>query len=94
MAKKEVSTAGANLGVEENKKAIAKNKKQQKKAAKQPRKSKVKETVSELKKVTWPSFGTVVKNTGMVLAVIVIIGLVVLGFDSLLSWLISLILGM
>lgn len=32
---------------------------------------KIKEVFSELKKVTWPSFGKVVKSTGAVLAVIV-----------------------
>lgn len=32
----------------------------------------VKETGSELKKVTWPSFSTVVKNTGIVLAFVAI----------------------
>lgn len=32
---------------------------------------KIKEVFSELKKVTWPSFGKVVRSTGAVLAVIV-----------------------
>lgn len=32
---------------------------------------KVKEVFSELKKVTWPSFGKVVKSTGAVLAVVI-----------------------
>ena len=91
MAKKEISNA-KDLGVEENKKAMAKNKKA-KKAEKQPKRSRAKETVSELKKVTWPSFGTVVKNTGMVLAVVLIFGLVVFGIDSLLSWIIKLIMN-
>lgn len=31
---------------------------------------KLKEVFSELKKVTWPSFGKVVKSTGAVLAVV------------------------
>ena len=31
---------------------------------------KIKEVFSELKKVTWPSFGKVVKSTGAVLAVV------------------------
>jgi preprotein translocase subunit SecE len=50
---------------------------------------KFKEVFSELKKVTWPSFGKIVKTTGVVLAVVlfflVIIGLVDFG----LSWLIG-----
>ena len=32
---------------------------------------KIKEVFSELKKVTWPSFGMVVKATGVVIAVVV-----------------------
>ncbi len=33
---------------------------------------KIKEVFSELKKVTWPSFGKVVKSTGIVISVVVI----------------------
>lgn len=86
MAKKEV--ASKELGVEKNKQALAKNKKDNKKA-KAPKKSKTKETISELKKVSWPSFKTVLKNTGMVLAVVLIFGLIVFGIDSLIIWLLS-----
>ena len=32
---------------------------------------KIKEVFSELKKVTWPSFGKVIKSTGAVLAVVI-----------------------
>lgn len=39
---------------------------------------KLKEVFSELKKVTWPTFGKVVKATGVVIAVVVIF-LVVFG---------------
>lgn len=45
---------------------------------------KVKATVSELKKVTWPSFGKVVKSTVVVLSVTAAFLLVVLGIDQLL----------
>ena len=72
------------LGVETNKKALAKNKKDTKKAN-QPKRSKTKETVSELKKVSWPSFGTVVKKTGVVLTVVVIFTIVLFGFDFVLG---------
>lgn len=41
----------------------------------------VRETWSELKKVTWPSFGTVVKSTGVVLLVVAIFLVVLLAFD-------------
>ncbi|MCH5161782.1 MAG: preprotein translocase subunit SecE [Clostridiales bacterium] len=44
-----------------------------------------KDFFSELKKVTWPSFGKVVKQTGVVLLVTVIFLLVLMAFDSLLG---------
>ena len=73
--------------------AKQKNKKKQKKvnANKEPRRSKTKETVSELKKVSWPTFGKTMKQTGMVISVVVVFMLVILGIDSLLSWLLKLI---
>ncbi len=45
---------------------------------------KVKATVSELKKVTWPTFPKVVKQTIVVLSVTFIFLLVVIGIDQLL----------
>ncbi len=51
----------------------------------------VKETTSELKKVNWPTFKTVVKKTGVVLAVVLIAGLILLGIDYLLGLLFNLI---
>ena len=47
--------------------------------------------ISELKKVTWPSFGTVVKQTGVVLVVVLIFLVVVTGIDSGLNALMGLI---
>lgn len=44
-----------------------------------------KETFSELKKVTWPTFLTVVKQTGVVLLVTLIFLLVLIGIDQGLS---------
>ena len=44
-------------------------------------KEKFKGMWSELKKVTWPSFGKVVKNTGIVLVVVLIFGVVIAGID-------------
>ena len=41
-----------------------------------------KETFSELKKVTWPTFLTVVKQTGVVLLVTLIFLLVLIGIDQ------------
>ena len=70
----------------------SKQTKTQKKAKPEKQKrSRVKETVSELKKVSWPSFGKACKQTGTVLAVVAVFLLVVLGIDSLLTWIINLI---
>ncbi len=51
---------------------------------------KARETVSELKKVAWPSFGEVCKKTGVVLSVVIIFGLVLFGLDTLLGYLFGL----
>lgn len=75
------------------KKASKKEKKQKPvktKVSKEPKRSKFKEIFSELKKVSWPSFGKTMKNTGMVLSIVLIFGVVVLGFDTLISWLFGL----
>lgn len=50
----------------------------------------VKETGNELKKVTWPSFKEVVKQTGIVLVFVLVFGVVLFGIDRLCSWLTSL----
>ena len=82
----------------ENKKAIKakeepkkvekpKKKKKEKKQSKMAKR--LKETSSELKKVTWPKFGTVLKQTGVVLAVTAAFLLVVFGIDRLCSWLVG-----
>ncbi len=74
----------------DNKQDKQKDKKKSK--VKKPSKTakRIKETTSELKKVTWPSFGTVVKKTGVVLAVVLIFAIVLFGIDRLLSWLFEL----
>ncbi|MFQ6773237.1 MAG: preprotein translocase subunit SecE [Clostridia bacterium] len=76
-------------------KTKVKPKKEKKQKDKKPSKigTKLKETKSELKKVTWPTFGQVVKRTGVVLAVVIIFTLVVFGIDSLLGWLYRLLLS-
>lgn len=68
-----------------------KKKGKNKKANEQPKRSRTKETFAELKKVSWPTFGKTMKQTGMVISVVFIFMLVTLGFDSLLSWLLKLI---
>lgn len=45
---------------------------------------------SELKKISWPTFRKVLKQTGVVLAVVVFFLVVIFGFDLLLSWLLKL----
>lgn len=67
-----------------------KNKKDKKPKEKGKFKRKTRETISELKKVTWPSFGEVCKKTGIVLAVVVVFGLVLFGLDALLGYLFGL----
>ena len=42
---------------------------------------KIKEIFSELKKVSWPTVGKVIKQTGVVLAVVVIFLIVITAFD-------------
>ena len=48
---------------------------------------KIKGTYNELKKVSWPSFGRVVKQTGVVLAFVISFVVILLGFNSLFGWL-------
>ena len=47
--------------------------------------AKCKETFSEIKKVTWPSFLTVLETTGLVLVVVAAFLLIVGGVDALLG---------
>ena len=78
---------------EKSKEVKAKADKAKKKKAKDKKPNKVakslKETSSELKKVTWPKFGTVIKQTGVVLLVTALFLLVVFGIDRLCSWLVG-----
>ncbi len=70
----------------------AEQKAKQKKAKNEkPKRHRIKETISELKKVSWPSFGKACKQTGAVLVVVLVFMLVILGVDSLISWIINLI---
>lgn len=59
--------------------------KKTKKVKKEKRQSKLgkklKETGAELKKVTWPTFPKVLKQTGIVLGVVIFFGLVLFAFD-------------
>lgn len=68
-----------------SKKAVQKN------GQKQQRPNKGKEVVGELKKVTWPTFGTVVKNTLLVIGIVVLITIGLFAIDRVFSWLYQLI---
>ena len=68
---------------EKNNKDSKKDKK--KKKEKSNKSNKAKEMASELKKVTWPSFTTVLTKTGVVLAVVLFFFAVLFGIDYLLS---------
>ncbi|MBQ9791651.1 MAG: preprotein translocase subunit SecE, partial [Clostridia bacterium] len=57
------------------------------KKEKKSAKKKMSEIFSELKKVSWPSFGTVVKSTCVVIAVVVICTAFLFGVDKLFSYL-------
>ncbi len=52
--------------------------------------AKIKETFSELKRVTWPKFGTALKTTGLVLVIVTAFLLVVTGADWVLGKLMGL----
>ena len=67
-----------------------KNLKKEKKEKKPGLFKKLKEAWSELKKVTWPTFGTVVKKTLVVIFVTVIFTVVLFGMDYLLGLLYNL----
>ncbi len=54
---------------------------------------KLKETFSELKRVTWPTFPKVVKSTCVVLVVVVVFLLVVTGINQLFQYLLGLLTG-
>ncbi len=76
----------------------AKQTSQPKKVKKEPRKRKslgkiFKEVVSELKKVSWASFPKVVKQTGVVITVVVVFTLILFGIDRLLSLLYTLLIN-
>jgi len=51
---------------------------------------KFKEMGSELKKVTWPSFKTVVKSTGVIIAVVLVFTVALFGIETVLGLLFNL----
>ena len=77
-----------NKVVEVKAKDIAKDKKKKDKVKKPNKIAKaLKDTGTELKKVSWPGVKQVVKQTGIVLVVVIVFAVVLFGFDRLCSWL-------
>ena len=83
----EVKPAEVEVKKEEGKKEVKKEKVKKAKKEKKERKVKkrIKETVSELKKVSWPTFKETVKKTGVVLGVVIFFGAILFAFDYILS---------
>ena len=69
---------------ESEKQTVQPIKESNKKNSKKKGSSKIKGTFSELKKVTWPTFGKVVKQTLVVLSVTAVFLVVIMGIDQLL----------
>ena len=63
------------------------NQKEKSKKTKNKKPSWIKAAFSELKKVTYPSFGSVVKKTIVVLCVTLFFLVIIFGFDTLLNFL-------
>lgn len=85
-----VAEAEANKEPVQSKKTTKKAEVKGKKTAKKEKKEnklvrRLKETGSELKKVSWPSFKETLKKTGVVLAVVLFFGLVLFTFDYVLT---------
>ena len=75
-----------NKVVEVKAKDLKKEKKKKQKAPNKLAKS-FKDTGNELKKISWPKFKEVCKQTGIVLAFVIVSAVVVFGIDRLCSWL-------
>ena len=83
-----VEVKANNKVVEVKAKDVAKDKKKKDKVKKPNKMAKaLKDTGNELKKVTWPGFKQVAKQTGIVLAFVVVFAVVIFGFERLCFWL-------
>lgn len=86
--KENVEVNKSNKVVEVKAKDIAKDKNKKNKVKKPSKIAKaLKDTGNELKKVTWPGFKQVCKQTGIVFSFVLICGVILFGFDRLCSWL-------
>ena len=66
-------------------KALKKKKEADEKSGKLTIGQRIKETGSELKKISWPTFGQTMKKTGVVIAVVLFFAVVLFAFDYVLS---------
>ena len=83
-----VEVKANNKVVEVKAKDVAKDKKKKDKVKKPNKVAKaLKDTGNELKKVNWPGFKQVVKQTGIVLVFVLVFAVVLFGFERLCSWL-------
>ena len=83
-----VEVKANNKVVEVKAKDVAKDKKKKDKVKKPNKVAKaIKDTGNELKKVSWPGFKQVVKQTGIVLVFVLVFAVVIFGFERLCSWL-------
>ena len=87
----EVSLKKNKKAVKEESKKVDQKKVKKTKKVEKVKRNRGKEVVSELKKVNWPSFKKTCKQTGTVLAVVSVFMLAVLGIDTLVAWVLSLI---
>ena len=84
MLEKKIAPTGDFVANEKSQKDVSKkkdNKKDKKPNIFKRIGMKLKDIFSELKKVSWPKFGKVVKQTGVVLVVVLIFLVVIFGFD-------------
>ena len=54
----------------------------------------LRDTRGEFKKIVWPNFPTVLRNTGVVLAMCAVTAIVIIGVDWVCGWLINLLVGL
>lgn len=80
---KETKATKSDVKNKDNKKV---NKSKKSKTDKRGLGKRIKETTSELKKVSWPTFGKVVKSTLVVLVVVIFFTIVLFGIDYLLKF--------
>lgn len=85
--------AGENKPEKKSKEAKAADKKAKEKAAKKAKGNRfvrwLREMRSELKKVQWPTWKQVLKNTGIVILCVLVIGVFIWVFDAVAHWIIK-----